>query len=314
MSSASVPELVSVAYERSDDAPTQLSILMWMSLRVTRAFVPLNVFLSTGTLITSPGLGSTSIWPWIGKTIEELIPSTPVLLNVRAPLVEPLAMPIEPFSLILSIATPQPIWYPASSVPPFTDPVVVPVNVPPTSQSRDESAVVSGGTGSWVSLLPTTVNVRPSGVCAMPGTSEGTAPLSGGGPGGGASGSPAGAAAGSGGGGSAIASGAVPTGTSRQTAARVAKRFNMSRWRLSSSESHGICPWNNLWVGCPNGKRTDNSSRPTPIHWASTIPRETAKGGPPDCGGRAPHHSTSRQAGKRSRRPAARLQIHCSTA
>ena len=58
-----MPELVSTAYERSDEAPTQLSILTWMSLRVMRADVALNDFLSTVTLVMVPGRGSTSNWP-----------------------------------------------------------------------------------------------------------------------------------------------------------------------------------------------------------------------------------------------------------
>ncbi|GAB7067770.1 hypothetical protein JCM12141A_20590 [Mycolicibacterium hodleri] len=57
----------------------------------------------------------------------------------------------------------------------------------------------------------------------MPGAAEGTAPVSGGG-----TGAPTGCTAGSGAGGSASAMGAVPTGMAMQTAASVAKRFNMS--------------------------------------------------------------------------------------
>jgi hypothetical protein len=68
----------------------------------------------------------------------------------------------------------------------------------------------------------------------MPGGPDGTGPL--GPPGGGGAESAAGTT-GAGGGGSANASGAAPIGTSMQTAAKVAKRFNMSRWRLSSCES-----------------------------------------------------------------------------
>src|ERR1700736_5385479 len=175
--------------------------------------------------MTSPGLGPTSICPWIGNVTPAGRVSAPVLANDALPVLTP----IEPFSLILSIATPQPIWYPASSDPPLTEPVTLPRKVPPTSQSRDDSAVVSGATGNWVSSFAEMVSVRPSWVCAMPGTSDPTTPVSGGGP---ASGAGTG-----GGGGSARASGAVPTGTSRQIAAKVAKRFNMSRLRLSSSES-----------------------------------------------------------------------------
>src|SRR5262249_54743678 len=96
-----------------------------------------------------------------------------------------------------------------------------PVNVAPTSQSREASEVVNGATGSCVSSLATTVSVRPSDACAIPGGPEGTTPVSGGGPT-----SPTGTAGG--GSSSAKATPAVPTGTSMQTAATVAKRFNMS--------------------------------------------------------------------------------------
>src|SRR5581483_12010142 len=59
----------------------------------------------------------------------------------------------------------------------------------------------------------------------MPGTSDATAPVSGGGPA-----SAAGTAGGSVGGGSANASGAVPIGASMQTAAMLANRFFIWRW------------------------------------------------------------------------------------
>ena len=123
---------------------------------------------------------------------------------------------------------PQPICSPASIEPPVSlvlpPPVMVPVKVPEMRYSRDEMAVVSGATGSWVSLLPTTDRCQPSGVSRMPGAAEGTAPVSGGGP----DRAPTGWTDGSGGGGSASATGAVPTGMAMQTAASVAKRFNMS--------------------------------------------------------------------------------------
>ena len=52
---------------------------------------------------------------------------------------------------------PQPICSPASIDPPVSlvlpPPVILPVKVPATRYSRDEIAVVSGATGSWVSLL-----------------------------------------------------------------------------------------------------------------------------------------------------------------
>src|ERR1700732_3976308 len=128
--------------------------------------------------MTSPGLGPPSICPWIGNETPAGRVSAPVLANDALPVL----MPIEPFSLILSMAMPQPILYPASSDPPFTEPVTFPVKVPPTSQSRDDSAVVSGATGNWVSSFPATVNDLAFWVCAMPGTSDPTTPVSGGGP------------------------------------------------------------------------------------------------------------------------------------
>ena len=80
---------------------------------------------------------------------------------------------------------PQPICSPASSEPPASlvlpPPVIVPVNVPEIRYSRDEMAVVSGATGSWVSLEPTTLRCQPSGVSRIPGAAEGTAPVSTGG-------------------------------------------------------------------------------------------------------------------------------------
>ena len=93
------------------------------------------------------------------------------------------------------------------------------MNVPPTRYSREDTAVVRGATGSWVSLLAATVSTHPSGVVTTPGSAEATTPLSGGGPGSSA-------------GGSAIASGAVPTAISRQEA-NVAKRFSMRVFRSS---------------------------------------------------------------------------------
>ena len=61
-------------------------------------------------------------------------------------------IPAWPISLTWSSSMPQPIWYPASSVPPVKvvepPPVTVPANVPPTRYSRDDTAVVSGATGN----------------------------------------------------------------------------------------------------------------------------------------------------------------------
>src|SRR5882757_4486005 len=124
---------------------------------------------------------------------------------------------------------PQPICSPASSVPPVSLvlplPLTVPVNVPATRYSRDEMAVVKGATGSWVSLLPTTERFQPSGVFNTPAGADGTAPSGG-------SGALTGTMAGSGGG-SASAKGALPTVSNVETAASVARRFNMVGWRLS---------------------------------------------------------------------------------
>ena len=92
-------------------------------------------------------------------------------------------------------------------------PVTVPVNVPPTRYSREDTAVVSGAIGSWVSSLAATVSTHPSGLVTTAGSLEATTPVSGGGPGSSA-------------GGSATAIGAVVSGTNEQ-AASAAKRFNM---------------------------------------------------------------------------------------
>ena len=121
---------------------------------------------------------------------------------------------------------PQPICSPASNDPPVSlvlpPPVIFPVNVPAIRYSRDEIAVVSGATGSCVSLLPTTSRCQPSGVSRIPGGPEGTAPSGG-------SGLVAftGTAGSGGGGGSASARGAAASGIATQTDASMAKRFNM---------------------------------------------------------------------------------------
>src|ERR1700732_3467190 len=150
----------------------------------------------------------------------------------------PGVIPSEEMDSMSSARIPQPIWYPASSVPPesfvLPPPVTAPVHVPSTRYYRDESAPGSGATGSMDSFCPVTFKVQPSGVFKTPGGPEGTGPL--GPPGGGGAESAAGTT-GAGSGGSANASGAAPVGTSMQPAAKVAKRFNMSRWRLSSCES-----------------------------------------------------------------------------
>src|ERR1044072_1238619 len=79
--------------------------------------------------------------------------------------------PIEPFNLILSMAMPQPIWNPVSSVPPPSvvepSPFTEPVNVAPTRYSRDDTAVVSGATGNCDSSAAVTVSAQPSGVLTI---------------------------------------------------------------------------------------------------------------------------------------------------
>src|SRR5690349_41220 len=94
-------------------------------------------------------------------------------------------MPADPMRRTWPSSIPQPTWYPASSVPPLSvvepSPDTVPVNVPPTRYSRDETAVVSGATGSWVSSLATTESTQPSGVVTTPGGADATTPVSGGG-------------------------------------------------------------------------------------------------------------------------------------
>src|ERR1700712_4968844 len=182
---------------------------MWVSFNVTRTGAALNVFLSTVTVETVPGFGWISIVPdngndkagtKVGPAAGKLSPPT----DTRAC----------PMSRTWPSSIPQPIWYPASSVPPVSvvlpPPVTVPENVPPTRYSREDSAVVSGATGSSVSLVAATVSTHPSGVVTTPGSEEPTIPLSGGGPG-----SSAGATAGSmpGSPGSASAMGATPMGT-----------------------------------------------------------------------------------------------------
>jgi hypothetical protein len=53
------------------------------------------------------------------------------------------------------------------------------VNVPETLYSRDVFAVFSGGTGTSLSSLPTTVKTQPSGASNTPGGPDWTTPLSG---------------------------------------------------------------------------------------------------------------------------------------
>src|SRR3954447_22346334 len=210
-------ELVNVAYERMKDCPAHWSVLIRTPVMVTRVELPLNDFLSMATDVTVPGFRYTLHC--------RLRPKPPVALPVNG-----IAMPgLKLAPGLISVSSemmPQPICSPASIVPPVSlvlpPPVTVPVKVPATRYSRDEMAVVNGATGSCVSLLPTTERCQPSGVSSTPGGADGTAPSGG-------SGlvSPTGCTAGSGGGGSANARGAVPTGIAMQTAASMAKRFNM---------------------------------------------------------------------------------------
>src|SRR4029077_2741910 len=168
---------------------------------VIRVEVPLNDFLSMATVVTVPGFRYTLPWrempgPAVALVNGMLMPGlmlAPGLISVSSEMM------------------PQPICSPASIDPPLSfvlpPPVILPMNVPATRYSRDETAVVSGATGSCVSLLPTTSRCQPSGVSRIPGGPDGTAPSGG-------SGLVAftGTAGSGGGGGSACARGAAPTG------------------------------------------------------------------------------------------------------
>src|ERR1700738_3688389 len=224
-------ELVNVEYDRMKDCPAQRSNLTRRPVIWIRGTVPLNAFLSTETMLTVPGLRSIFICSEMFAVRDGTIIAPPIPPR-------PGVMPAALMDSMSSARIPQPIWYPASRVPPVSfvlpPPVIEPVNVPSTRYSRDAAKPVSGATGSMDSFTPVTFKVQPSGVLKIPGGPEGTGPL--GPPGGGGAVSAAGTT-GAGSGGSANASGAAPVGTSMQTAAKVAKRFNMSRWRLSSCES-----------------------------------------------------------------------------
>src|SRR6201999_1272266 len=147
-------------------------------------------------------------------------------------------------------------------------PVILPVKVPATRYSRDEIAVVSGATGSWVSLAPTTSRCQPSGVSRTPGGPDGTAPSGG-------SGlvTFTGTAGSGGGGGSACARGAPTTGIATQTDASMAKRFNMVVLAPLVVGIQRICNGSvarePLMMGLRNGEHTGNNSRRVPIEWAS---------------------------------------------
>src|SRR6185312_10917493 len=237
------------------DWPAHMSNLIRRPVIWIRGAVPLNDFLSTDTMFTVPGLRSTFTCP-------ERVPESVGMI----PAVSPGVMPAVPMSSTSSARIPQPIWYPASSVPPVSfvlpPPVTLPVNVPSTRYSRDAIDPVSGATGSIDSFCPWTVKVHPSGVFNEPGAADGTGPW---GPAGGADASSAACTTGAGGGGcSATASGATPAGASRQTAAKVAERVNMSRWRLSSSEF----TWNlqDLSRGILDGPGVHTVNGPPTVH------------------------------------------------
>ena len=110
-------------------------------------------------------------------------------------------------------------------------------------------------------FVPVTFNVQPSGVLKTPGGPTArvhwvrpAAAVR--------SRRPASQAAAAGG--SANASGATPVGTSMQTAAKVAKRFNMSRWRLSSCESPR--DRQDLSRGIFDGPGVQTVNGPTTVH------------------------------------------------
>ncbi len=79
--------------------------------------------------------------------------------------------------------------------------------------------------GSWVSSLAATFRFQPSGVVTMPGSSEATTPLSGGGPSAGGGASATGCTGAGGSPGSARANGAVTA--SAHTAVAAARLFSM---------------------------------------------------------------------------------------
>src|SRR5262245_47481847 len=87
------------------------------------------------------------------------------------------------------------------------------MKVPLARYSRDEIAVVNGGTGSWLSSLAPRVSVQPSGVLIVAGTPDGTRPSVG------DVVSAAGAASGS-----APAEGALVADMTMQTASTAARR------------------------------------------------------------------------------------------
>src|SRR4029450_6360537 len=201
-------ELVSVAYERIKDWPAHWSVLIRTPVIVMRVVVPLNFFLSMATVVTVPGSRYTLPWRLTPKPKTGSLPANGIPM--------PGVMLAPGLISVSSEMMPPPICSPASNEPPVSfvlpPPVILPVKVPATRYSRDEIAVVSGATGSCVSLLPTTSRCQPSGVSRTPGGADGTAPSGG-------SGLVAftGTAGSGGGGGSACARGATATGIATQT-------------------------------------------------------------------------------------------------
>src|ERR1700754_3381644 len=112
---------------------------------VTRGSGPLNDFLSTGTMLTVPGLRPILIWPLSRVPPYWFVPPRPGIARVGV-------RPTAPCNSTGPATTPQRFWYPASRVPPpslvLPPPLIVPLKVPSTRYSRDDSAVVSGATAS----------------------------------------------------------------------------------------------------------------------------------------------------------------------
>src|SRR6266403_1286122 len=137
---------------------------------------PLTGFLSTGTILVTPGFTSV----WAPPEIPYPPPAPPVngSLNDGAKL----AVTIGPMP---STRAPQPIRYPASNVEPVSlappPPSTLPMKVPPTTYSRDANDVVSGATATNDSFSARTVRFHLSGAARKPASPEGQLPLSGGG-------------------------------------------------------------------------------------------------------------------------------------
>jgi hypothetical protein len=221
-------ERVRNAYERMNDSPTHPSILTWKLLIITHGSEPSNSFFVTGTMLMMPGLRPTVTPPPMLAPTPGRMPSgsgeTTSVPRMPSDELSP-AVPVSETPLDVLMSIPQPIWYPTSMTPPGSlspDPTSEPLNVPPTTYSRDDRAVVSGALATCVSSLATSVSVHPSGVLKVWGGGETTAPSGGGGT---PSGSGACATAGSAGvsSGSATADGAVDIASSAH-AATMARR------------------------------------------------------------------------------------------